>query len=65
LMPDGAALTPGSYRLVFDTRRYFDKRGQRSLYPIVIVVFDVMPGEDHYHVPLLVSPFGYTTYRGS
>lgn len=60
-----AALTPGLFRLVFDTGRYFEAHGIRSFYPHVIVVFEVASGEAHYHVPLLVSPFGYTTYRGS
>ena len=65
LMAAGAALEPGIFRLVFDTRRYFDAQGVRSFYPHVIVVFEVLSGETHYHVPLLVSPFAYTTYRGS
>lgn len=65
LMPDGVRLTPGLYRLVFDTRRYFENLGVRGFYPSVIVIFEVTPGEAHYHVPLLLGPFGYTTYRGS
>lgn len=65
LMHDGAELTPGLYRLVFATQRYFDAQGTRSFYPHVIVVFEALPGERHYHVPLLLGPFGYTTYRGS
>src|SRR5262249_1152952 len=65
LMPDDQALVPGPYRLVFDTRRYFETRSVRAFYPSVIIVFEVAAGESHYHVPLLISPFGYTTYRGS
>ena len=65
LMAAGAALQPGIFRLVFDTGRYFEAQGARSFYPHVIVVFEVLHDETHYHVPLLVSPFGYTTYRGS
>ncbi|HSC29433.1 MAG TPA: hydroxyisourate hydrolase [Vicinamibacterales bacterium] len=65
LMNDNALLVPGSYRLVFDTRRYFDAQGRRGFHPRVIVVFEVARGEEHYHVPLLLAPFGYTTYRGS
>jgi 5-hydroxyisourate hydrolase len=61
----GAALQPGIFRLVFDTGRYFDAQGVRSFYPYVVVVFEVVPGEAHYHVPLLISPYGYSTYRGS
>jgi 5-hydroxyisourate hydrolase len=65
LMEGDAPPTPGLYRLVFDTRRYFDGRGVQSLYPSVVVIFEVAPNESRYHIPLLLSPFGYTTYRGS
>jgi 5-hydroxyisourate hydrolase len=65
LMSNTAAPMPGVYRLVFDTQRYFQILGVRTFYPRVIVVFETTPGETHYHVPLLVGPFGYTTYRGS
>ncbi len=64
LIPTGDA-APGVYRLIFETRRYFDTLGQRGLYPRVVVEFEVAAGEAHYHVPLLLSPFGYSTYRGS
>jgi 5-hydroxyisourate hydrolase len=54
---------------VFDTRRYFETRKVRAFYPSVIVIFEVpdepSSREGHYHVPLLLSPFGYSTYRGS
>ena len=69
LMGDHAALEAGIYRLVFDTREYFEARGAQTLYPSVIITFEVV--EDgprqaaHYHIPLLLGPFGYTTYRGS
>jgi 5-hydroxyisourate hydrolase len=49
----------GRYRLTFDTGAY------SRFYPEVAVTFEVEGGEDHYHVPLLLSPFGYSTYRGS
>ena len=68
LTPEGAATDAGVYRLVVDTRRYFEAHGLRAFYPTVIVTFDVRgSGEaaEHYHVPLLLSPFGYSTYRGS
>lgn len=65
LMPDDAALAPGLYRLIFNTRDYFDAHGIRGFYPHVVVVFEAIAGEAHYHVPLLLGPFGYTTYRGS
>jgi 5-hydroxyisourate hydrolase len=56
---------PGVYRLTFDTRTYFSALGLPAFYPHVSVTFEVAAGETHYHVPLLLSPFGYTTYRGS
>jgi len=58
-------LAPGVYRLIFDTGRYFGAHGLATLYPQVVIVFEAAAGETHYHVPLLVSPFGYTTYRGT
>ncbi|MGQ0734625.1 MAG: hydroxyisourate hydrolase [Acidobacteriota bacterium] len=64
LLPDGAPLASGVYRLTFDTARYFAASGASSFYPEVTVVFE-STGEAHYHVPLLISPFGYSTYRGS
>jgi hydroxyisourate hydrolase len=51
----------GRYRLTFDTSSYFDA----GFYPEVSVTFVVEPGAEHYHLPLLLSPFGYSTYRGS
>jgi 5-hydroxyisourate hydrolase len=65
LVPGGVTLQPGRYRLTFDTRHYFDAQGVRTFYPHVMIVFETAPNEAHYHVPLLVSPFGYSTYRGS
>ena len=65
LMAADAELTPGTYRLVFQTRAYFARHGVESFYPHVAVVFEVVSTELHYHVPLLVSPYGYSTYRGS
>jgi 5-hydroxyisourate hydrolase len=65
LMPDGAPLHPGLYRLVFDTRRYLEMHVGRAFFPTISVVFEIAAGETHYHVPLLLSPFGYSTYRGS
>ena len=64
---DGTPLQVGSYRLTFATGDYFRDSGRPVFYPRVEVVFDVAaPATDeHYHIPLLVSPFGYSTYRGS
>jgi 5-hydroxyisourate hydrolase len=65
-LPDGS-LQPGTHRVCFDTRTYLEACGQPVFYPQVDVVFvvDGGGGEAHYHVPLLLSPFGYSTYRGS
>ena len=57
-------LAPGEHRLVFDTGAYYATRGGESFYPRVTVDFEMRAGE-HHHVPLLLSPFGYSTYRGS
>jgi 5-hydroxyisourate hydrolase len=64
LLEDGRILPPGIYRLVFDTDSYFKACGVRGFYPFVHISFEVT-GPEHYHVPLLINPFGYSTYRGS
>jgi 5-hydroxyisourate hydrolase len=61
--PDG--LPPGTYRVVFDTAAYFTRSGQRTFYPDVAVSFLVEAADGHYHVPLVLSPFAYSTYRGT
>lgn len=66
-------LDPGTYRLVFDTADYFSGRTRAdpspapapSFFPEVVVTFTVDGRTDHEHIPLLLSPFGYSTYRGS
>lgn len=65
LYPGSEALRPGVYRLVFDTEKYFEMLDLVAFYPEVVVVFETTPGEAHYHVPLLLSPFGFSTYRGT
>lgn len=65
LHPDGTPLEPAVYRLTFQTRGYFDSLGVAAFYPEVVVVFETAAGETHYHVPLLIGPFGFTTYRGT
>ena len=65
LLPDGAAIAPGEYRLTFETRQYFAASSTATLYPSISIVFEAAAGQSHYHVPLLLSPFGYTTYRGA
>jgi 5-hydroxyisourate hydrolase len=56
---------PGTYRLVFDTAAYFAATGQTGFFPEVSLVFTLTDPEQHYHVPVLLSPFAYSTYRGS
>ena len=56
---------PGVHRLRFDTGGYFAGRGVATFYPEVTVCFEVVDATEHQHVPLLLSPFAYSTYRGS
>jgi 5-hydroxyisourate hydrolase len=68
LVPGGAAdsgFEPGVYRITFGSGAYFRARGSASFYPEVTVTFETTAGGGHYHVPLLLSPFAYSTYRGS
>jgi 5-hydroxyisourate hydrolase len=61
-------LPPGTYRLVFDTAEYLAGAGESArvpFFPEVVITFTIGGGAPHYHVPLLLSPFGYATYRGS
>jgi 5-hydroxyisourate hydrolase len=59
------ALGVGTHRLTFDTGGYFARAGVRAFYPQVTVTFEITDADAHYHVPLLLSPFAYSTYRGS
>ena len=65
LMRDETAIEAGVYRLIFDTSTYFAGNSVPAFYPQVTVVFKIENTDQHYHVPLLLSPFGYSTYRGS
>jgi 5-hydroxyisourate hydrolase len=60
-----AGIAAGRYRLVFETGAWFRAAGRETLYPEVVIEFEVQDGVPHYHLPLLLAPFGYSTYRGS
>jgi 5-hydroxyisourate hydrolase len=59
------ALAEATYRLTFETGAYFNSRKIQALYPIISIAFQVANKSEHYHIPLLLSPYGYSTYRGS
>lgn len=58
-------LEPGTYRVGFATEAYFASRGQPAFYPEVVIAFTLDDPQAHFHVPLLLSPYAYSTYRGS
>ena len=58
-------LEPGEYRIEFATRTYFERSGLTAFYPEVSVVFSLDDADVHLHIPLLLSQFGYTTYKGA
>lgn len=64
LLPKNKILEPGNYEMVFDTGQYFSQQKIKSFYPQVVIHFTIFDNS-HYHVPLLLNPFGYSTYRGS
>lgn len=64
LLPEEVILEPGIYKMNFETKEYFEKQGIQTFYPYVEITF-IITSNEHYHVPLLLNPFGYSTYRGS
>jgi 5-hydroxyisourate hydrolase/2-oxo-4-hydroxy-4-carboxy-5-ureidoimidazoline decarboxylase len=64
LLPPGRIVAPGHYRMTFDTGGYYAKKQLKTFYPVAEIQFEIFDGS-HYHIPLLLSPFGYSTYRGS
>lgn len=64
LLPEGEILPKGVYKMKFLTKEYFDEQTIETFYPFVEIVFSIASA-GHYHIPLLLNPFGYTTYRGS
>jgi 5-hydroxyisourate hydrolase len=65
LLTEGEDLSAEIYRLIFDTATYYAMQKIDALYPLVEVTFQARDGESHFHIALLLSPNGYTTYRGS
>jgi 5-hydroxyisourate hydrolase / 2-oxo-4-hydroxy-4-carboxy-5-ureidoimidazoline decarboxylase len=64
LLPQEKTVKPDTYKMVFDIGSYYDNQNLKTFYPIVEIIFSTFD-ETHYHVPLLVNPYGYSTYRGS
>lgn len=64
LTPEGP-VQPGTYRIRFQTGAYFAAQQTPAFFPLVEIQFTVIDGAQHYHVPLLLSPYGFSTYRGS
>jgi 5-hydroxyisourate hydrolase/2-oxo-4-hydroxy-4-carboxy-5-ureidoimidazoline decarboxylase len=64
LLPEGKNLSPGNYKIVFETGNYYATQNIKTFYPAVEILFSIFD-DSHYHVPLLINPFGYSTYRGS
>jgi len=62
---DCEKFSEGVYKMVFNTKPYFEAQNVTTFYPYVEIVFEVKNNASHYHIPLLLSPYGYTTYRGS
>jgi 5-hydroxyisourate hydrolase len=65
MLGSNAQLESGAYRLTFRTQEYFDTRGLQGLYPVVQITFTVTDSAGYYHIPLLLTANGYSTYRGS
>lgn len=65
LLPPTQAMQPGLYRIHFKTATYYQQNQLEGLYPYIEIVFTVSEGQQHYHIPLLLTANGYTTYRGS
>ena len=64
LLKKDSILQQGIYKMRFETKDYFDKDGIATFYPYVEIIFEIW-NDEHYHIPLLLNPFGYSTYRGS
>ena len=65
LYPQGKSLEKGTYRVTFKTGEWFAKHDMKSFFPKVPVIFEVDGTVPHYYIPLLLSPYGFSTYRGN
>ena len=65
LLSQKTRLAKGIYRLTFQTATYFRANKIQGFYPMVQVIFEIINPREHHHIPLLLSPYGYSTYRGS
>lgn len=65
LLPEDQPLVPGTYCIRFATAQWYASQKLQGLYPIIEITFNVEAGQAHYHIPLLLTANGYTTYRGS
>jgi len=65
LTAESRPIEPGTYRLLFSIGPYYHRQHVETFYSGIPIVFEVLHPETHYHIPLLISPFGYSTYRGS
>ena len=65
LLQHGSSLSEGDYSLTFSVGDYFEKSNQSAFYSDITIRFRIEDEDQHYHVPLLLSPYGYSTYRGS
>lgn len=65
LFPEDKKASAGSYRVVFKTGDYYKMSNQKTFFPEIPVEFNMENNGEHYHIPLLLSPFGYSTYRGN
>jgi 5-hydroxyisourate hydrolase len=64
-LTEGLQLTAGTYRMRFETGEWFARTATPAFYPVVEIVFEITDATRHHHVPLLLSPFAYSTYRGT
>ncbi|ECA5828768.1 hydroxyisourate hydrolase, partial [Salmonella enterica subsp. enterica serovar Newport] len=65
LYPAGQEINPGDYRVTFETGKYYADHNEDTFFPEIPVIIHVPKAGEHYHVPLLLSQYGYSTYRGS